>query len=173
MANLKAFIKERGSSHHPKIVLQPTMHRGGLNDILDVIRFAIDVGADMVNLLRMNVQLVNGVLRPTPDEEKHIVKQARKAAKGTPVKIFFLNQKALPVKLASHNDRLCLRTLFQAYIDVHGNVAPCCVLRDLVMGNILDQSIDEIWRSDRFKKFFDEQEKYCHGCDAFFSIYHG
>lgn len=169
-SNIEAFLRERDSLSRPELVLQPTMHRGGLNDILDVVRFARDVGADMVNLLRLDVWLPDGISRPDRREEMDIVRQAREASEGK-VEVFFLNQRSLPLQIASHWDRLCLRTLFHVYIDVRGNVTPCCMLRDKVMGNILNRSIKEIWRSDRFDRFFEEQNQICSGCDAFFVHY--
>ncbi len=170
-ANIEELIRRRGASSLPQLVLQPTMQRGGLNDVLDLIRFAKDVGADMVNLLRMDAWLPEGVQRPSREEESDIVRRAVKEAGGK-VNVFFLNQKSLPVRIASHNDRLCLRTLFHAYIDVYGNVSPCCLLRDQVMGNIQKHSLREIWNTRSFQRFFKTQADYCSKCDAFFSIYH-
>jgi len=171
MANIAEFIKLRGSAPYPQLVLQPTMHSGKIKEILDVVSFAKEVGADMVNLLRMDSWVLEGIKRASPKEEKQMIHQAKKVA-GKKLKIFFLNQKSLPVQIASRNNRLCLRTLFQPYIDVEGNVTPCCMLRDKIMGNILETSLETIWRNQSFEEFFHQQEKICSRCDAFFSIYH-
>jgi radical SAM protein with 4Fe4S-binding SPASM domain len=83
------------------------------------------------------------------------------------------NRHTLPIRIATHGDRLCLRTLSHAYVDVHGNVAPCCAMRGMVMGNLLERSLPEIWNSERFERFFAGQEEVCAKCDALRSEHRG
>lgn len=51
------------------------------------------------------------------------------------------------------------------YINVDGNVSGCSVLYHPVMGNILEQSMEEIWHSEEMQKLREKVKKdICEGC---------
>jgi len=53
------------------------------------------------------------------------------------------------------NNHACLVPWFNSYIDAKGKVFPCCELpsTEHVMGNINEQSFQEIWSGQKYKKF--------------------
>lgn len=167
--NLREFARRRGARQKPLLVFQTTLHRDCLPDVLEVIDFAKEVGVKYINLIRLNVDMLPEIPRPTRHEELHIIAAAKKAAGR--ISILSINEPRLPIRLATHRDRLCIKTLHSAYIDVNGNVAPCCRLRSLSFGNLRDSSLREIWQSPAFVDFFDRQQEFCAGCDTFFQNY--
>jgi len=68
--------------------------------------------------------------------------------------------------MATHNDILCPRTDNFIYLDVNGNVLPCCNLRRHRMGNVNSNDIQQIWKDHKFDCFFENQYKVCDRCDA-------
>lgn len=164
--NLRALVKARGAKPRPILVFQTTMQPQGGEQVKEVVRLAFELGAELVNLVRLDVRLLEGVQRPDREEEQRIITEARREAAGR-IPILAINQPSLPIRLATHFDRQCIRTLYQVYIDVEGNVLPCCKLRDMPMGNILKESVHSIWHSKRYRSFLADPSA-CEGCDAFF-----
>ncbi|MBY9018538.1 MAG: SPASM domain-containing protein, partial [Candidatus Lokiarchaeota archaeon] len=63
----------------------------------------------------------------------------------------------------------CYSPFVSADIVANGDVAPCHVFYDLVMGNLHEQSISEIWNGSRYTKFRNmmKQQTFmpiCSGC---------
>jgi len=168
-ANLREFIKRRGSRELPLVVFQITLHRDCMPDVLEVVEFAEEIGAKYVNLIRINTDLLPNVPRPSRHEELHIIKTVKKAADG--IRLLSINEPHPAIRLATHHDRLCLKTLNSAYIDVDGNVAPCCRLRSMSFGNLRERPLKDIWQTKPFVDFFDNQQAFCSGCDTFFQNY--
>jgi len=166
--NLEAFVKARDPKASA-VVIQPTLQTGGLDDLLGVVDFAASAGVDRVNLIRMDSWLAPRSQRPTQEEEAAMVRRAREVAAGR-IRVDFLNEPAFLVQTANHRDRLCIRTVFHAHVDVLGNVSPCVMLRDdRKIGNLKEQSLAEIWRSDAWNEWFanHEGDSICSKCDAF------
>jgi MoaA/NifB/PqqE/SkfB family radical SAM enzyme len=163
--NLRAFSGARRGPR-PNLMIQTTMRPGATEQIVGVVELAGQVGATLVNLLRVDTQAAPGRARPGSAEEDAIIRAARAAAKGR-VEVLAINAPSLPLRLATHDYRVCLRTLFHAYVDVDGNVAPCCKLRGVTFGNLAEKSLGEIWRSPAFARFFASPPDYCRQCDVF------
>jgi len=63
----------------------------------------------------------------------------------------------------------CFVPWVSADIVVNGDVAPCHIFYDLVLGNLFENNIGEIWNGDKYKKFraYMESKKFmsiCPGC---------
>lgn len=81
---------------------------------------------------------------------------------------FFARPEALDDKIRHHLDvrrservrkqtaafvESCIMAWFTLVIRSEGTVAPCCVLQDRKMGNIFDNSLQEVWQSDAYQSF--------------------
>ena len=165
LANLRAFADARRGSQL-RLVMQTTMRPGAADQIAAVVELAGRTGVDIVNLLRLDTGFTTGVARAGPDEEIAIIHAARRAAKGR-TRVLAINAPSWPLRLATHGDRLCLRSLFHAYIDVDGNVTPCCRLRSVTFGNLTETPLIDIWRSPEFRRFFADPPNACRQCDIF------
>lgn len=98
---------------------------------------------------------------------------ARERAKARGILLGSVNDHGAILKLASHNDQFCIRLDSYVYVDVEGNVAPCCLLRGIRLGSLVEQSLTEIWSSPEFKRFYGPGlHPACAGCDAFMNRYH-
>jgi radical SAM protein with 4Fe4S-binding SPASM domain len=63
----------------------------------------------------------------------------------------------------------CIIPWVSADIVVNGDVAPCHIFYDLILGNLYEKSISEIWNGEKYKRFrsFIESKKFmtiCPGC---------
>jgi MoaA/NifB/PqqE/SkfB family radical SAM enzyme len=166
LQNVSRLVKERGSRKQPQIWLQSVIQRNGASKIDDLIEFAGRTGIDGVSLVRLEIRDNPGLPRPDWEEEREIIRGAKITAKRAGVRLFCINDHNPAMRLAGHFDKYCLRTDDSLYIDVEGNVAPCCSLRDYRCGNLGERSLSEIWNNQRFEKFRKNQPRICDGCDA-------
>jgi hypothetical protein len=104
--------------------------------------------------------------RPDLAEERKIIAEAKTHGRGFGIPVYCLNDHSWILKVATHDDALCLKTDNSVYIDVRGNVTPCCNLRDFSGGNIETGTVTEAWQGERFRTFFGDQRPVCGGCDA-------
>ncbi len=101
----------------------------------------------------------------TPQDYKALNEQfneLRQRSKGfnKPPVIFIPNledEKDLETYYTDHSERFgydeCISIFQVVEIDSNGDVSPCRDYHDYVVGNIKEQTITEIWNSDRFKQF--------------------
>ena len=163
--NLESLMAARGASPTPQLILQTTLQGDGEADLREIVALGRRLRADGVNLVRLDTRGVEGLSRPGVDEERRLIRAAEEAAGGR-LPVLAINKPWWPVRVATHGGRLCLRTLYHVYVDVHGNVSPCCVLRRMIVGNLLEQPLTEIWNSRAMRRFFANQKEICAACDA-------
>jgi MoaA/NifB/PqqE/SkfB family radical SAM enzyme len=170
---IRALVAGRAKRRRkPEIRLQAVMLPSGLEPLLRLIDFALDEGLDLVNLVRLDIRGRPDLERPDWDAERAMIRQARDYARRRRLPIASVNDHGLLLKLAAHNDRFCMRLDDYIYIDVHGNVAPCCLLRSHGVGNVHDTSIHALWDSPQLKNFYGPSlPEECSGCDSFLNGY--
>ncbi len=164
--NITAFASERNSNRRPAIVFQSTVQNNNLKGLKDLVEFAGKNGIDRMNLVRLDVRNTTGLKRPSIDEEGQIYRELKKRGENYDLPILFINQQGLLLQMAGHFDKLCFRTVDHVYINIKGDVTPCCILRKMKMGSLIKSDIDEIWHGKIFRKFRANQLKVCQGCDA-------
>lgn len=142
-------------------------------DILALVAHASRAGADAVALLRLETWNRPELVRPDLARERAVVAAAKREGRAQGVEVLCLNDHSLAMRLATHDDELCLKTDASVYIDVRGNVTPCCNLRDFVGGNVETGTVAAAWESERFRGFFRGQRAVCGGCDALQSRHFG
>lgn len=171
--HLRRFLERRNAQAArgepaPEVRLQVVLFPGGGEVVERLVDFAADLGFQAVNIVRLDVRGRPDLARPGFEEERALIARARArgAARGVPVGS--VNDHGVLLRLASHGDRACLRLDSYIYVDVHGNVAPCCLLRSVKVGNLVEQSLAEVWNGEALRAFQGrEPHPACRGCDAF------
>ncbi|MFA6420429.1 MAG: radical SAM protein [archaeon] len=76
------------------------------------------------------------------------INEMKKYAKNKGVNVWF------KMKDKSENKPFCYAIWFGSFIDVNGNMAPCCQMPyEYSFGNVLDTSLEECWNSEKFIEF--------------------
>lgn len=156
----------------PEVRLQVVLFPGSASIVERLIDFAADLRFQAVNLVRLDVRGRPDLARPAYDEERALIRLARARAAARGVPCGSVNDHGLLLRLASRGDRACMRLDNYIYVDVHGNVAPCCLLRGVRVGNLVEQTLDEVWNGEALRRFHGpEAHPACAGCDAFMNGY--
>ncbi|MBW1855197.1 MAG: SPASM domain-containing protein [Deltaproteobacteria bacterium] len=70
------------------------------------------------------------------------------------------------VKPALHRfGKYCLRLYDYVYVNQKADVTPCCGMPGYKVGNLLEKSLGEIWKSKEFYHFREHDNKICGRCD--------
>ncbi|OHB92525.1 MAG: hypothetical protein A2Z57_07335 [Planctomycetes bacterium RIFCSPHIGHO2_12_39_6] len=173
--NIESLIKYRGNRKAPMVTIQITIHNK--QQCISTVRFAGEVGADRVYLVRLNLPMGRHRLkRPSLEEELEIYKEAEIIGKkyGLQVdnnytafdnSVLRLIYKTLRPAMYRF-DKLCPKPYDYLYINIDGKVTPCCDLPRHEVGNILKQGIEEIWHCENMQYFREHQNDVCGTCDA-------
>ncbi|MBI3723479.1 radical SAM protein [bacterium] len=156
----------------PEVRMQVVLFPEGTEIMLRLVDFAAEAGFHAVNLVRLDVRGRPDLRRPSWEDERRMIALARERAESLGVPLGSVNDHGALLKLASHSDRFCVRLDNFIYVDVSGNVAPCCLLRGHRVGNLVEQPLREIWHGERMKRFYGPGvHPACVGCDAFLNCY--
>ena len=178
LRNIKKIIHIRDEQdlEKPKVVLQPTMHAKKSKNIFDVIRWGAHVGADRINIARLDLRFDPNLQRASEIEEKKLFKRVTKLSKETGIRVdmvqyaIFDGISRLAYRLFNrilHRfDHKCSKTYNYVYINVDGFVTPCCFFPHMKRGDLKKQDLVEIWNGKLFKIFRKNQEKICGKCDV-------
>lgn len=69
----------------------------------------------------------------------------------------------------SYIKSICDRPYKTAMILANGNVLPCCTIENeyaVIMGNIFEQSLTDIWNGVKYEKFRKEKSEFCQFCPS-------
>lgn len=173
--NIKSLIQSRGNKKKPIITIQITLHNK--QQCLDTVKFAGEVGVDRVYLVRLNIPFgKNDFKRPSLEEELEIYHEAEIIARKYELQVDnnytafdngllrLLYKKLRPVMYRF--DKYCPKPYDYLYINIDGRATPCCDLPRYEVGNILKQSISEIWHGENMQYFREHQNDVCGTCDA-------
>ncbi len=164
VANARAFVgvRDRLGSSTPPVHVFFTTTRTNIADLPDVVDIAARIGAASVNVQRL-VYWGEGLAteeqslyRNLGAEEQASLDDAQRRADGHGLT---LTASGGAVPTTSLRDGVapaaggCTRPWRLVYVTCHGNVLPCCLapfmgvpFEDLVLGNALEQPLEEIWR---------------------------
>jgi MoaA/NifB/PqqE/SkfB family radical SAM enzyme len=173
--SVETLIQSRSIRKKPLVTIQTTMHNK--QQCLEIVRFAGEVGADRVYLVRLSVPLgKHSFQRPELEEELEIYKEAEKTAQKYGLQVDtnyvafsnnllrILYKQLRPVMYQF--DKYCPKPYDYLYITIDGKATPCCDLPRYEVGNILKQGLDEIWHGDNIQYFRKHQHEVCGNCDA-------
>lgn len=159
----------------PKVTVQTTMQKNGKNEICDIIRWAASAGVDRANLGRLDQRFNNDLPRPSREEEEEIMCEAEQVGKKCGIKVDCIQHSVgdgiqakvyRVLKHALHRfGKYCLKTYTYVYINVDGDVTPCCSLPKYKIDNILQKELKNIWLDNKFLEFREQQSEICGKCD--------
>ncbi len=158
-----------------KITIQSTLQKGGENEIYNLIRWAASIGIDRVNLGRLDQRFNKDIPRPSKEEEKKILVRANLIGNNCGIQVDCIQyaigkgiQKGIYriLKQALHRfGKYCLKTYTYVYINLNGDVTPCCSLPLHKIDNILKRELKDIWLDKKFIEFREKQPEICGKCD--------
>jgi MoaA/NifB/PqqE/SkfB family radical SAM enzyme len=192
--NLEAFARlrrERAASR-PHVSLWFTALRDNIDEIPALVPLAMRSGARGIHLQRL---VYNGLGLATAeqslygrlqDRETALIHKTEEAASAAGLEFSASGATAPEVSLTPVRDdrpwSACRRPWTLVYVTVHGNVLPCCIApwitsnyRGIVLGNLLEQSLEEVWWGDRYLGFrsdlqTDHPPEPCGGCGVKWSL---
>lgn len=176
--HLKHFLAQRNAmaergDQAPEVRLQVVLFPNSAETVQRLVDFGADLGFQAINVVRLDVRGRPDLTRPEPEEERQLIALARQRARARGIPLGSVNDHGWALRIGSHNDRFCMRLDNYVYVDVAGNVAPCCLLRAHHLGNLREQTLGEVWNSTEFKRFYGPgMHPACAGCDAFMHGYH-
>jgi len=162
-------IKRRRRSRTPYVRLQFVIQHDNFAEMVPFADLAAELGADSVYFQPLDTVLVppeHGDIVEGVTQEKlaeqlaEIVRRTRAAGLGTNAGVLL---RSLPAYYRKYEgvpdappDRVCLLPWFSVYVNVDGDVRPCCSFREnetLVMGNVFEEPFESIWNNERFRAF--------------------
>jgi len=177
--NTENFAKEiKRRKRRPGVVIQATLHKDEENKIFEIIAWAAKIGADAVNVNRLDVRFNKRLRRPNMKEEKEFVGRLDKLGSQYKIRTEFAPHIAFSglarrvyrilVPFMHRGGKHCLRVYNDVYINLAGEVTPCCALPLWSVGNLLERDLLAIWKSKKFQKFrqHEFQRKVCGKCDV-------
>jgi MoaA/NifB/PqqE/SkfB family radical SAM enzyme len=172
--NIIKLLKARNGCK-PKVTIQSTLQKNGEEEIYNLIQWGSYVGIDRVNLGRLDQRFNEKLTRPSREEEKEIVIKANKLGKKCGIEVDCIHysvgkgiQKEIYkiLKNALHCfGKYCLKTYTYVYINLYGDVTPCCGLPRYKIDNILQKELKDIWHDKKFIEFREKQTEICGKCD--------
>jgi len=175
--NIENFIKIiKGKK--PEIIIQTTLHLGQEKKIIEVVKWAARIGAGMVNVNRLDMRFNPKLRRPNYEEEKEFVGKLDEAGRKYKIQtefrphIAFSGLPRLAYRLVApyvaRGGQHCLRVYNYIYVNIKGEVTPCCALPLWSVGNLLQEDLQTIWQSEKLQKFREHeyQRKICGKCDV-------
>ena len=130
--------KRRSRTSWPWIEIQFLVMRHNEHEIVSMERLARKLGVDRLSLKTVQIDV--------PDQAETFLPSDRKRSRYAPA------QGALTTERKRDT---CRRLWFSTVINWDGTVTPCCFDKDgrFVLGNVLQESLERIWRGRRYRAF--------------------
>ena len=161
--NLQTFIRlrrEAGAGRQCQLLILNVLQRENIGQIDRLFAFAEDVGADRIVFEKV-IPYHDGMILNAAELRRAVEQLTQCAARSSvPCNLDEIVPQ-LRVEQARAEDgrpwapaRRCSVGFDQAFITADGEVRPCC-FSDESMGNLREQSFDEIWKGKAYKDFRD------------------
>jgi len=168
-------ISVRGQNKKPLVILQPTLHKGKENELLELIKSGKELGVDRINIVRLDKRFNKNLESLSAEEEYQFAKKIMALSDELDLRVDFLPftaftgiKRTLFIMFARRlfcKDKPCPKLYDYLYITYSGKITPCCSLPKYEVGDLLAQSLEQIWHSENFKKFRKNSNLICNGCD--------
>lgn len=168
--NLNEILKLK-DKYSLNIRINTLIQKSNHHEILELIDYMSEVGVDMVVLFGPNIARDKEKLRlPYTKEyklysyiEEQIISERWNCVVTTPLGRYKTGSR----KYYFQQGHKCPQTWESIYINRHGQVTPCTLLPDMLMGELHEhESLESLWNSEKFRNFRLNQESICAGCDA-------
>ncbi len=201
-AGLQGLIqtKERLGSETPHISIWCVATQENLAELPDLIRLAAKLGVPEVYLQRLVFfaqepedqygMAVNelAIFGKTQAEEEEIIAECETLSDQIGVRLNASGARDPRSSLAAAQSvdhspwRKCTRPWTTAYVTANGNCLPCCIspfatndYDSLIMGNLFQQSFDEIWNGEVYRQFraiflSKSPHQACASCGVYWSL---
>jgi MoaA/NifB/PqqE/SkfB family radical SAM enzyme len=174
MENLKGLLRLR-KAQRPEVVIQVTLHAGKEKELHELIRLGAEIGAERINLSRLDLRFNPSLRRPSHAEEASLFRGAERLGTERGIQVDFipyaisrgverLSYRVLR-KLLHRSGRYCLRLYDYLYVNLKGEATPCCSLPLYSVGDILKEDLRAIWKGEQLRKFRRKQKMICGNCD--------
>lgn len=169
-------LKKELKSKKPAVVLQTLMIRGMEQELYDIIEWGGINGVDRINVARFELNTLKDVKRPDVVEEKKIFKEFNRLRRTHNIQIDCI-QDQMGVGITGflyknfknflRMNKSCVRLYDFIYINVDGDVNPCCAIVDYKIGNMCNDNLQQIWKSEKYDYFRKNYDKFswCSRCD--------
>lgn len=156
IANLRMLqeCKAKYGVSHPKLTIDFVAMRRNIEELPEMIKFAVDLGIKRILVYYMTV-VTKGLEQESlyyhRELTNHIFNQTEKLAQSNGINI------SLPPRFGTKVDPqgYCddIQKIF--YIKAEGTVISCCIATDFIIGNLYKESPEEIWQGEHRKKIID------------------
>jgi len=157
----------------PPLVITMVMTNDTYGSLENIFKLACDIKAHYINITRMDYVLGGGQKRPEVTMEEKIYSRAEELSRRYHIPVRLKNKFNIAMKIATVNSRHCPLLSDYLYVTIDGKVAPCCVLRNFVIGDILKEPLETIWTPERFAQFDSKKSELCRNCDHIFEYQKG
>ena len=168
-------ISARGQNKKPLVILQPTLHKGKENELLELIKSGKKLGADRINIVRLDKRFNKNLASLNAEQEFEFAKKIMALSDELNLRVDFLPftaftgiKRTLFIMLGRRlfcKDKPCPKFYDYLYITYSGKITPCCSLPKYEVGDLMTQSLEEIWNNENFKKFRKNSNLICDGCE--------
>ncbi len=173
IANLRTLqeLKAKNKVLHPRLAIGFVAMRRNIEELPNIIPLAVDLG-----VWRITVSYITVVTKGLEQESLYyhqdlancIFDKVEKIAQTNKISI------SLPPRFGTKVEPqgYCDDILDIFYVKAEGTVIPCCIATDVAIGNLYEESPEEIWQGERRKKIIDKLKKgilegKCKGCHKF------
>ena len=167
LKNIEELIRLRGHIKKPLITFNITVTKENIFEVPKLIQYGKEIGIDAINLISLVSQFTSDYVQPlTISERKNFFKRYLRLGKQLNIPVggsgFNAKKKLL---FFNFKYKYCPRNVDYVYINQKGDVTPCCWMPTYKIGNIFEQSLNEIWESHRFNVFRTNWRKICGDCN--------
>jgi len=149
----------------PMLSLNSVVLRQNLHDLEDLIQFAGSLCITEISLIPL-VSFGQGkaILDEQVDLESDFFQEYFQRLKS--IALQYNMELNLGISMETKSNKFCHHGL---YIDVYGNVHPCCNISQVDFGNIYKDSIETVvTKYAHFRKILDTKDIFCKECNAIF-----
>lgn len=170
-------LKKELNIKSPIITFQTLMIKNREEDLFDVIEWGALNGVDRINVARFEqFNTLVDISKPNLEEEKKIFKKFSMLRKKYGIRIDCLQDQVYTgvkgflyknFKYFLRMDKYCIRLRDFVYINVDGDVRPCCALVKSKISSLLEDDLKDIWVSKKYNHFRKNYHKipWCSNCD--------
>jgi MoaA/NifB/PqqE/SkfB family radical SAM enzyme len=149
----RELVMRRGARKAPEILWNVVASTASAPSIPGLIHRAGEIGIDGVNIINLVPRF--STLTPVPDDRRIVLFPEWYAAgreHGVRIQSTFSDRFGLG-RFFYAGRSICPQLLEYAYVTIDAKVTPCCHLPRLVLGDLREETLPEIWCNDSYKTF--------------------